>query len=117
MAPVVLSEGNCQYTPISTSGTTTVDPGRTDGNPPGQPPGAFYGFEVLAVGTSWVVTALDIIVQATGTGTTTTTNTIATGTASAQGQIVGPSPLGIRYKGSLVIVTSGTAGAGNALWD
>lgn len=116
--PVQLSEGNAQYLPIAANGTTTVSAEGPASIPANQPPGAVYGFEVNAIGTAWVVTAVDIVVQQTGTGSTTTTNTLFTGTASAPGQMIGPAPLGIRYRGTLAVITSGTAaGAGNLLWD
>lgn len=117
--PIQISQGNCQYTSISTAGTTTVSPGRADGNPPAQAPGAFYGFSVLSLGTgtSYTVNVYDIITQVTGTGTVTTTNTLVSGTATAVGGVFtpGPAALGVRYRGSLVVVTG--TGVGNALWD
>ena len=53
-------------------------------------------------------------------GTSTITNTLnATQTAAATGFQANPGPggTGVRYNGSLVIVTGGTPGAWNVLWD
>lgn len=119
--PGQLYNNNCQYTQISTIGTTTLDAG-----PPATDPGiagrwgVFYGFTVLSTGTAgMVVTAYDIVTAVTGTGTVVTTNTIMVGTGTAPGQFLqaGAPGVGVRYKGSLVVVTSGTAGAGLSLWD
>jgi hypothetical protein len=117
--PGQLYNNNCQYTAISTLGTTTVDQGASNADPglAGRW-GVFYGFSVLSTGTAgMVVTAYDLVTSLTGTATTT--NTIMVGTATAPGQFLqaGAPGVGVRYKGSLVVVTSGTAGAGLSLWD
>lgn len=114
--------GNCQYTPISTNGTTTINPGQpagTPANPDGN--GVFYGADLIALGTSPVINVYDMITSLTGgTNTTTTTNQLMNGTGTAAGQNLqaGVPGVGVRYKGALVAVTSGTAaGTWNALWD
>lgn len=106
--PALPGVGNCQYTPISTAGTTTLNPGQASG-PPIQP-GVLYGMQQLTPGTNFGALFLDIF--------GTTTNTIITGTGTA-GQIfpAGVPGFGVRYRGALVVVTSGTPGALNALWD
>lgn len=102
------SSGCANYTTISTAGTSTVD-----SNPGG---GVLYGFYCLSVGTTWTVTAYDVYV----TGTTTNTGQlIATQTAAATGFQANPGSggTGVRYNGNLVVVTSGTPGSWNVLWD
>lgn len=87
-------------TTISTAGTTTIEVGQ----------GAFFGFNVLGTGTTFVANAYDIL----GTLTTTLQSLAVT----ALGPVgPGPGSMGVRYGGSLVIVTTGTAGALNVLWD
>jgi hypothetical protein len=105
---LVYSPGCANYTTISTAGTTTVD--ALAGG------GIFFALNCLSVGTSWTATAYDIYV----TGTTTNTGQlIATQTAAATGAQggAGPAGLGVRYNGSLVVVTTGTPGSWNVLWD
>lgn len=96
-------------TPIAGNGTNSINAGG----------GLYYGLMVTGIGTLWVGTVLDI--YATGTGTASATNTLAAGiTLGALGlaALAGPSGLGIRYKGTLQVVTSGTiAGSLNCLWD
>lgn len=116
-----LGQANCQYTAISTIGTMTVNAGPTPADPgyAGRY-GIFYGFAVTGTGTAGMgITALDVVVAMTGTGTTTVTNTLMVGTATAPGQVLSAAPqgIGIRYRGSLIIITTGTAGAGLSLWD
>ena len=106
--------GNCQYTPINTAGTTTLNPGQ-----PGNPaidPGVFYGVEQLAPGTGFLFTVYDIVPATPNAAVST--NTLLNGTGSA-GQVFAPGPagIGVRYRGALVVVTAGTPGAINALWD
>jgi hypothetical protein len=85
------------YTPISTAGTTTLHTGG----------GLFGGIIITGSGTSWTNTVYDI---------GTATNVISpTGTATAVGQTFGVG--GIRNTGTLVVVTTGTPGSLNALWD
>lgn len=117
--PGQLYQGNCNYTAISTLGTTTVNAGANAANPGAAGAwGVFYGFNVLSTGTAGVtVTAIDIVINPTGGGTSTNTLYVATGTAPGQVLAAAPAGLGVRYKGSLVIVTSGTAGTINAMWD
>jgi hypothetical protein len=95
--------GNSGYTPLSTIGTQTVNQG----------PGVLYGFNLNGTGTTWNIAALDIFTA----GTTTVTNTLFSGAASGANLPAGVPGIGIRYRGSLVVVTTGTAGAGNTLWD
>lgn len=97
---IVHDIGACQYTPITTNGTTTVKASA----------GIYYGCEIVSLGTATaaIITALD------------GTNTIANSTSSLGGSVVGspgPAGLGIRCLTSIIVVTSGTAGTTNALWD
>lgn len=123
-----IGQGNCQYTVLNTTGTTTINQGVAQGlNPAGgnqyggggpQEQGVFYGMLEVAAGTNFAANFYDIIIAVTGTGTTTTTNTLLSGTGTAGQNIpAGPPGLGVRYRGSLVSVTSGTAGQINAYWD
>lgn len=114
--PQVLSQGNCQYTPMSTAGTYTLAAGQTQG-PPTQAP-VLFGVQVVGSGTSWAFTALDIV-PATPGGAAASTNTLLNGTATAAGQQfqAGVPGVGLRCKGSLVLVVTGTPGAFNGLWD
>jgi len=67
----------------------------------------------LTPGTSFAFTVVDII-----SDTATVTNTLLNGTGSANQQFpAGVSGIGMRYKGALVVITAGTPGAINALWD
>ena len=93
---IVHDIGACKYTPIGTIGTNTVNAN----------PCVFYAVAETGTGTSWVATVLD------------GTSTLAVGTLSA-GALVqgGPAGLGIRCNTSLIVVTTGTAGSGNVLWD
>jgi hypothetical protein len=117
--PITQSQGNCQYTALTTAGTTTINqrpsaPGAVYPVNYGGAPGAFYGLEQLATGTSFGAVIYDIYYA----GTATSTATLVSGTGTA-GQFFSPSgsSLGVRYRGSLVAVASGTPGAMNALWD
>ena len=104
---LVYSPGCANYSAISTAGTTTVD---SSGG------GILYGFNAITVGTSWTVTAYDVYV----TGTITNTGQlIATQTAAATGFQGNPGSggTGVRYNGNLVVVTTGTPGLWNVLWD
>lgn len=92
------------YTVISTAGTTAVASGG----------GIYYGVNVISIGTTWAVTPYDVVVAGT------TTNTLAaTATATAAGLLgtPGASGVGVRFVGQLALVTSGTPGQFNALWD
>lgn len=125
--PLLLSEGNCQYTAISTNGTTTLNPGQAGAPGVGYQNslpssfGVFWGAYLSALGTAPVLNVYDIIPPSgVGTNTATVTNLLMNGTGTAIGQSFAPGPLGvgIRYRGALVAVTSGTAaGTWNALWD
>jgi hypothetical protein len=118
--PQQLGEGNCQYTAISTNGTTTVTPGP---GPAGTlPVQVFFGLTLIALGTAPQANVYDVIVPPpnAGTNTATVTNTllVAAGTAAGQNFPAGVPGIGLRYKGQLVVVTSGTAaGLWNTLWD
>jgi hypothetical protein len=107
--PQVLSQGNCGYTVLNTAGTTTLNPGPSSG-PPIQP-GVLFGAQVTSVGTSFVITMVDIV--------GTTTNTLVNGTATAIGQQfpAGVPGVGVRYRGALVAIVTGTPGAYVGLWD
>jgi len=102
------SSGCANYTTISTAGTTTVD-----SNPGG---GISYGLYCLATGTTWTATLYDVYVVGT---TTSTGQLIATTTAAALGFQANPGPggTGVRYNGNLIMVTTGTPGSWNVLWD
>jgi len=114
--PANQSQGNCQYTVLNTAGTTTLNQSQSQSSASGPPSGigVFYGFYEVSPGTSFAATALDIVVA----GTNTTTTTLANGTGTAN-QFFGPvqGGVGVRYRGSLVAVTTGTPGQINALWD
>jgi len=123
--PLQLGEANGQYTPITTAGTTTLNPGQS-GVPgvgqQGQQPSSFgvlYGATVASAGTAFAINIYDII-PPTGLGTNTATqsNLLLSGTATQGVNLsAGPAGIGVRYKGALVAVTSGTPGAINAIWD
>lgn len=103
----IYSPGCANYTPLNTAGTTTID---SSGG------GILYGFNAINTGTTWTITAYDVYV----TGTTTNTNQmIATQTAAATGFQGNPGSggTGVRYNGSLIVVTTGTPGLWNVLWD
>jgi len=104
---LVYSPGCSNYTPLSTAGTATID------NSSG---GILYGFNAISTGTSWTITAYDVYVQGTATNTN---QLIATQTAAATGFQGNPGSggTGVRYNGSLVVVTTGTPGLWNVLWD
>lgn len=116
--PAPLSQLNVRYTPLSTIGTTTVEPGA-----PPQDPGlagrycTLYGVQCLS-GTAFGVAVYDMQVVVTGTGTITNTNTLITGTITAGQSLLplGGSSQGVRVRGGLVVVTTGT-GTGNLAWD
>lgn len=113
---LVYSNGCANYRVITTAGTTTLggnDPGGTGG-------GLLFGANAITQGTSWTVTPYDLVYATSGTTTTTTTNQLmATTTATAAGQFAGPGggSLGVQFLGSLVVVTAGTPGQWNILWD
>lgn len=115
--PALLGVGNCQYTAISTAGTTTLNQGQP--GPIAPSPGVLYGLQQIAVGTSFAATVLDCIPQSgIGTNTGTITNTLLSGTGTAgQRFVAGLEGVGVRYRGALLVVSSGTPGQINALWD
>jgi hypothetical protein len=116
--PALLGVGNGQYTAISTAGTTTLNPGQPAGAPP-PAPGVLYGLTQIAPGTSFAATVLDLVPPSNiGTNTTTITNTLLSGTGTAgQRFVAGLEGVGVRYRGALVVVSTGTPGQINALWD
>jgi hypothetical protein len=77
----------------------------------------FFGLQAVAVGTTFAFTAYDIV--PTSGGVAVATNTLLNGTATAAGQLFtcGEAGVGVRCRGGLVVVTSGTPGVYNALWD
>lgn len=87
---------------ITTAGTTTVD----------NQQGAFFGFNVVILGTGATMSAFDI-------NGTNTLALVGTNTATAIGPqgYPGPPGLAVRYGGNLVVVTGGTVGQINPLWD
>lgn len=103
--------GNCQYTALTTAGTTTLNAGQAAGV--ASQPGVLYGMLEVAAGTSFAATFYDLI-----PGAAVTTNTLLSGTGTAGQNIpAGPPGVGVRYRGALVVITSGTPGIINALWD
>lgn len=111
--PLELGQGNCQYTGINTAGTSTLNPG-----PAGAPTtfGVFYGVATLAAGTGFGYTVYDIVPAVAQVAASTNTLMNGTNTAGVV-QAPGQPGVGVRYKGALVVVTSGTPGLINALWD
>jgi hypothetical protein len=116
--PQVLGVGNLQYTVVNTAGTTTLNPGQASGIQ--SQCSVLGGVVAVAVGATWAFTLYDIIPASPGPGGPgITTNTLLNGTATAAGQQfpAGLNGDNVRYRGSLVMVTTGTPGAFNALWD
>lgn len=112
--PVLPGIGNCQYTAISTAGTTTLNPGQASGPPTSF--GVLYGVAQVAAGTGFAFTVYDIVPAAGQQAAST--NTLINGTGSAGQFFDAAAPdVGMRYKGALVVVTSGTPGLINACWD
>ena len=115
-AGIPLGFQSSNYTLISTNGTTTLALAQATGQT--TPPSVatiYYGCNLILAGTAAVFTVLDIYTA----GPTTTTNTIDQhqGTAGANFN-GGAGAVGVRCKGNLVIVTTGTgAGTWMALWD
>lgn len=99
---VAYAIGLANATALSTAGTTTVDATGM---------GVFYGFNVISIGTSFTAQAFDVV----GTSSLALTGT---NTATAIGQAFSGGPVaGVRYAGNLVVVTTGTGGIINTLWD
>lgn len=115
--PLVLGIGNCQYTQITTAGTTTVVTGPTSGIPTSS--NALYGANVSVFGTSPTISCYDLIPPTPGGGTSTQTLLLMAGTFTAAGQALNPQggSVGVRIRGSLMVVTTGTANTWNVLWD
>lgn len=86
---------------ITTAGTTTID----------NQQGAFFGFNVVTLGTNATMSAFDI-----GTSTLTLVGTTTATAVGPQGY-PGPPGLAVRYTNSLVVVLGGTVGQINPLWD
>lgn len=116
--PALLSVGNSQYTQLGT-GTVILSTGAVGPQPPSTP-GVFYGANLIALGTAPVLNVYDLIYTVSGTGTGTTTNTLMSGTGTAQGQSfnAGLPGVGVRYRGSLMVVSVASAAPlWNLLWD
>lgn len=113
--PLALGIGNCQYTQITTAGTTTVIVGPTSGIPTSQ--NVLYGANVSVFGTTPTVACYDLVPPTPGGGTATQTFLLLAGTFTAAGQALSPGIVGARLKGSLAVVTTGTANTWNVLWD
>jgi hypothetical protein len=112
--PVLPGIGNCQYTAISSAGTTTLNPGQASG--PATSFGVLYGVGQVAAGTGFGFSVLDIVPPAGQQAAST--NTLINGTGSAGQFFDAAAPdVGVRYRGALVVVTTGTPGAINAFWD
>ena len=112
--------GNARYTKLTGTGTTTLNAGQAASAQPQVDQGIFYGAVCLAVGTTYVISVYDMIPPTNnGTNTATTTNLLMNGTCTAIGQqfVAAPVGIGIRYRGALVAIQSGTAGQINAVWD
>lgn len=97
----VFAQGIANYSQITTLATTTVKAS----------PGLYYGFTAVSTGTAAMAwAAYDVL--------GTASNLLHTITPGALGaQAPGPSGIGVRFTGILVVVTTGTAGTYNALWD
>ena len=107
---LVYSPGCANYTPITTAGTTTLDSGG----------GIFYGFTAISAGTGFTIVPYDIFTSTVGTTTSTTTNqlyAIATAGGLTGTVNIAAGAAGVRYNNQLVIVTAGTPGSFNVLWD
>jgi hypothetical protein len=115
--PLVLGIGNCQYTQVTTAGTTTVIVGPAAGIPTSQ--NVLYGANVSVFGTTPTIACYDLVPPTPAGGTTTQTFLLMAGTFTAAGQALSPSAgnVGARIKGSLAVVTTGTANTWNVLWD
>ena len=121
--------GNAQVTALTTAGTTTLNPGQPgmvgstlgqSGNLPAEQ-GVLYGLDTVAAGTAFACTVVDIVpptLAQFNAGTSTQTFTLLSGTGTAgQSLQAGVPGFGVRYKGALVAITTGTPGIINALWD
>ena len=113
--PPPLFQGNCQYSALVGAGTSTVNPAQGTGSAIPTAPAVYYGFNIAVLGTTPAATVYDVYVA----GTATVTNVIGSGTGTAAGQQfpAASGGLGIRLKGNLVVVTTGTAATIDVLWD
>lgn len=116
--PIVLGAENCQYTQLTSAGTSTVF-----ANPaPQTSPNVLYGVSCALFGTGPAVSCYDVVTPSPGqvaAGTSTQTFQVMQGTYTAVGQIFTPSGgnRGLRLKGNLVVVVTGTLSTWNVLWD
>lgn len=101
---LVYALGCANYTQISTIGTTTVKVG---------PGGLFTGFCAISTGTA-VMTAAAYDIS--GTSTFQLSAAVAPSSLGPFGTAA-PGGIGVRVTGSLVVITTGTAGSYNVLWD
>lgn len=108
--PAQLGVRNAQYTPLIAAGTSTISPGNPNGAPAANP-GVLYGCNCPLFGTGPAFAMYDIV--------GTQTNLLMAGTFTAAGQAIsaGINSTGVRYRGSLVAVATGTASQINVLWD
>jgi hypothetical protein len=100
---LVYSPGCANYVPISTAGTTTIAAGG----------GLYYGANAISAGTGFTYIPYDIVTAGTTTNQLAAIGTASTGVFGA----AGPTGMGIRFFGTLIVVTAGTPGAVNCLWD
>lgn len=97
--------GVCKATALTTAGTATLT------NPQGAG-GVYYGVNCISTGTAFAVAAYDI------NGTNTKQLAALSTAAAIGGQAYPAAPgQGVRFNGYLAVVTSGTPGQYNALWD
>lgn len=92
------------YTPITTAGTSSIAQGG----------GIYFGVNAISTGTAWTVTPFDVVVAGT---TTNQLNAISTATALGLQGAPGGQGVGVKFLGTLALVTGGTPGQYNALWD
>jgi hypothetical protein len=95
----VVGAGVAGYTAISTVGTTTVK----------ATAGVYFGININGTGTTFGVGVYDVVVAGTTTNTLLAPSTYGLGNQGNAG-------VGIRFT-QLVVVTTGTAGNVNVLWD
>ena len=114
---VQAGNNNAQYFPLTTAGTYTVDSGPAAPTYVRSEPGVLYGYYISTYGTTPVLSCYDVYITPTGT----TTTLILNGTSTAVNQAFMPmgagNPIGVRYRGALVVVVTGTANGVNLLWD
>ena len=88
----------CNYTVITTAGTTTV----------GNAAGVFFGAVQTALGTGETISVYDGTNVLLGTSTYTAVNQLFSPT---QGSVA------VRFTNDLIVITGGTAGTVNVYWD